>query len=940
MNELELLLQKPTKMLFENRCTISSRGHVALNVYISSQETKFHSFSKPALLDDGCPRLLCLSTMNDQRKNKPRIYIRCRDDKGNDDTCFLLKNQSNTNKPNARVKPMQKNQPAKAEVVDTMTRNGSSVLTASKSNSKNRMRELYRKQLYNESYFHGYLTQKDANDILKYKPNGYFLVHTTNERGDLNPVVLSVNYYGQIVHHPLHVGILGKCFGRTKVFDSVSDMIAHHMESGEFIENRIKFQLKTAANVSDWQIKTNKVLIIRHDIAKGSFSNVSYGFYTHNKKYNEVAIKCPTDVTSVDTVGMMYTEHRLLQQLDCPYIIKPFGITVFAEIPMMIMEYANRGNLEDCLKNGSIKIKRKIQFCLQIASALKYLKTKKLIHRDIAAKNCLLFIDFENATAKLSDFKLCKAISEKEKDLPSILLRWSAPESLSESLWSYQSDLWMLGVLMWEIFTNALNPHDKANFENTAEFCSYLMNGNTLEMLPEIPPAIQTIILRLTSINPANRGKAKKIRSFSKPALLDDGCPRLLCLSTMNDQKKNKPVAQVNPMPQIQPCKTKVEDAVTRNGCSVVTARKLKANNPMREFYRKKLYNESYFHGYLTEKDAYDILKNKPNGYFMVHITNEHGILKPLVLSVKFDGEVVHHQLNVSILGKCFVRTRVFDSVSDMIAHHMESGEFIEDRIKFQLITAANFSDWQIKTDNVLIIEHDIAQGSFSSVSYGFHIHNNKYNDAAIKCPTDVPWADTIGMMYTEHRLLQQLDCPYIIKPIGMTVFAEIPMMVMEYANAGSLDNCLKKLSFKINCKIEFCLQIASALKYLKTKKLIHRDIAARNCLLFKDVEKATAKLSDFNLCKEVSEQEKDLWMLGVLMWEIFTNALNPHDKTNIEDSAEFCSYLLEGNTLEMLPEIPPAIQTIILRLTSITPAKRGEVETVVQELSALLSEC
>ncbi|KRY25142.1 hypothetical protein T01_12587, partial [Trichinella spiralis] len=82
------------------------------------------------------------------------------------------------------------------------------------------------------------------------------------------------------------------------------------------------------------------------------------------------------------------------------------------------------------------------------------------------------------------------------------------------------------------------------------------------------------------------------------------------------------------------------------------------------------------------------------------------------------------------------------------------------------------------------------------------------------------------------------------------------------------------------------------------------------------------------------------LWMLGVLMWEIFTNALNPHDKTNIEDSAEFCSYLLEGNTLEMLPEIPPAIQTIILRLTSITPAKRGEVETVVQELSALLREC
>ncbi|KRY75592.1 hypothetical protein T4D_10461 [Trichinella pseudospiralis] len=36
---------------------------------------------------------------------------------------------------------------------------------------------------------------------------------------------------------------------------------------------------------------------------------------------------------------MIYTEHRILQQLDCPYIIKPFGITVFAEIPMMVMKF-------------------------------------------------------------------------------------------------------------------------------------------------------------------------------------------------------------------------------------------------------------------------------------------------------------------------------------------------------------------------------------------------------------------------------------------------------------------------------------------------------------------------------------------------------------------------------------------------------------------------
>ncbi|KRY19515.1 Tyrosine-protein kinase Fer [Trichinella patagoniensis] len=896
-------------------------------------------------------------TKRTTRKKSMFVADIVKDNKEVEKTSYEAENHSNESSEDMTVST-ETSQLSKIEVEEvTVHRYSNSILYRTKPNP---IREYYQKVLMNERFYHGYLPLKDATEILKYQPSGHFLVHVTNECGFLNPVVLSVKHYADVIHHALEVGVTGKCYTTKRMFETISHIIEHHVQTGQFIDDSINFRLIAPANLCDWQIKTENVMIMKNVIGTGCFSNVSFALHIDNGKCIEAAVKCPKEVAEVDTVGMMYTEHRLLQQLDCPYIIKPFGVTVFTEIPMMVMEYANGGSLLNYLNDYSIKIKRKFKFCLQIASALEYLKRKNLIHRDIAARNCLVFKSANRVIAKLSDFNLCKEITEEEEDMPYISLRWSAPESLRQCLWSFESDLWMFGVLIWEIFTNALNPHDKANYENTAEFCSYLMEGNTLEMLPEIPLAIQTIILRLNSINPAERGELETLGvnlTFQSTA-------HLLCLSTMKDQKKEKPMAQVNPMPQLQPCETKVEDAMTRNECSVMTARKLKPNNPMREFYRKKLYNESYFHGYLTEKDAYNILKNKPHGYFLVHLTNEHGILKPLVLSVKFDGEVVHHQLNVSILGKCFGKTRVFDSVSDMIAHHVESGEFIEDRIKFQLITAANFSDWQIKTDNVMIIEHDIAQGSFSTVSYGFHIHNNKYIDAAIKYPTDVPWADTIGMMYTEHRLLQQLDCPYIIKAIGMTVFAEIPMMVMEYANAGSLDNCLKKLSFEIKCKIEFCLQIASALKYLKTKKLIHRDIAARNCLLFKDAEKATAKLSDFNLCKEVSEEEKgfpniplrwsapesliassfsyksDLWMLGVLMWEIFTNALNPHDKTNIEDSAEFCSYLLEGNTLEMLPEIPNGIQTIILRLNSITPAKRGEVETVVEELSALLSEC
>ncbi|KRZ01968.1 Tyrosine-protein kinase transforming protein Fps, partial [Trichinella zimbabwensis] len=894
--------------------------------------------------------------MKDQKNNNEEEYVRCRYDKGDEDTYYEAENHFNVDNPWTPETSIYENQPSETGAVDEITENDCSDLTVYRT-KRNPIREFYQKVLCNERFFHGYLPLQDARELLKYKPRGHFVVHTTNECGFLNPVVLSVKHYSEVVHHVLNVGVMGKCFTTNRMFDSVSHIIAHYVQSGEYIDDRINFRLITAANFCDWQIRTENVLTIKQDIGKGCFSNVSFGFHVDKGKFIEAAIKCPKEVAEVDTVGMMYTEHRLLQQLDCPYIIKPFGITVFAEIPMMVMEYANGGSLENYLKKNTVKIKRKMKFCLQIASALQYLKRKELIHRDIAARNCLVFKGSDKITAKLSDFNLCKEIYEEEERSPCISLRWSAPESLGDNLWSYESDLWMFGVLMWEIFTNALYPHNKDSFENTEEFRSYLMEGNTLEMLPEIPAAIQTIILQLHSINPAKRGNVATVLKELKALLsIDDTCLLLRIQSNMD-----KPVARVKPMRKDQPAQTEVVDALTGNGCSHLTPCRSKAHNQMREFYRKQLANESYFHGYMTEKDAREILKYKPNGWFLVHTTNERGVLKPVVLSVKYNGEVVHHVLNVGLLGKCFGRIRVFDSVPEMIAHHMQSGEFIDDKIKFQLTTAANFSDWQIKTEKAVIIREDIAQGSFSNVSFGFYIHNSKYNEAAIKCPIDVPWVDTVGMMYTEHRLLQQLDCPYIVKPFGITVFTEVPMMVMEYASGGSLDNCLKRSSFKVNRKIEFCFQIASALQYLKRKKLIHRDIAARNCLLFRGFEKLTVKLSDFNLCKAESEVEKDLpsiplhwsapeslgaslwsyesdlWMFGVLMWEIFTNALHPHDNVDIEDTEEFCTYLMEGNTLEMLPEIPAAIQTIILQLHSINPAKRGNVATVLKELKALL---
>lgn len=55
--------------------------------------------------------------------------------------------------------------------------------------------------------------------------------------------------------------------------------------------------------------------------------------------------------------------------------------------------------------------------------------------------------------------------------------------------------------------------------------------------------------------------------------------------------------------------------------------------------------------------------------------------------------------------------------------------------------------------------------------------------------------------------------------------------MIMELADGGALDSALGKLHFPMIKKYELIYQAANGLAYIHEKNLMHRDVAARNCL-------------------------------------------------------------------------------------------------------------
>ena len=78
----------------------------------------------------------------------------------------------------------------------------------------------------------------------------------------------------------------------------------------------------------------------------------------------------------------------------------------------------------------------------------------QLLHRDLAARNVLVMEDY---TCKISDFGFARDITQSrqyesrvQNRLP---VRWMAPESLFDCIYSVPSDVWAYGVVLWEIVT-------------------------------------------------------------------------------------------------------------------------------------------------------------------------------------------------------------------------------------------------------------------------------------------------------------------------------------------------------------------------------------------------------------------------------------------------------------------------------------------------------
>ncbi|XP_041984296.1 serine/threonine-protein kinase ULK3-like isoform X2 [Aricia agestis] len=170
----------------------------------------------------------------------------------------------------------------------------------------------------------------------------------------------------------------------------------------------------------------------------------------------------------------------------------------------IIMEYCCGGDLSKYIKRyGRIPEKQVLYFLQQLASALKFLGEKGVVHMDLKPHNLLLHKNCDGKyMLKVADFGFAQHMSEESMRSVRGSPLYMAPEMLSGA-YDARVDLWSVGVIMYEcLFGTA--PYSSTTFK---ELVDKIQRQAPIEIPPNssISPGCRDLLTRLLKHNPDER---------------------------------------------------------------------------------------------------------------------------------------------------------------------------------------------------------------------------------------------------------------------------------------------------------------------------------------------------------------------------------------------------------------------------------------------------
>ncbi|KAE8285204.1 BDNF/NT-3 growth factors receptor [Larimichthys crocea] len=285
-----------------------------------------------------------------------------------------------------------------------------------------------------------------------------------------------------------------------------------------------KFGIKVVQHIKRHNI------VLKRELGEGAFGKVflaeCYNLTPDQEKLH-VAVKTLKEANESGRADF-YREAELLTNLQHEHIVTFYGVCVESDPLIMVFEYMKHGDLNKFLRSHgpdavlmadgqhSILVEltqsQMLHIAQQIAAGMVYLASQHFVHRDLATRNCLVG---ENLLVKIGDFGMSRDVYSTDyyrvgghTMLP---IRWMPPESIMYRRFTTESDVWSLGVVLWEIFTYGKQPWYQLSNNEVIE-C--ITQGRVLQRPRTCPKEVYDLMLGCWQREPYMRLNIKEIHSM------------------------------------------------------------------------------------------------------------------------------------------------------------------------------------------------------------------------------------------------------------------------------------------------------------------------------------------------------------------------------------------------------------------------------------------
>ncbi|KAF7987295.1 hypothetical protein HCN44_003057 [Aphidius gifuensis] len=334
-------------------------------------------------------------------------------------------------------------------------------------------------------WYVGDMSRQRAESLLKQEDKeGCFVVRNSSTKG-----LYTLSLYTKVPHpHVKHYHIKQNSRGEFYLSekhccDSIPDLVNYHRHNSGGLASRLKTSpcdrpVPPTAGLSHdkWEIDPAELHLLE-ELGSGQFGVVRRGKWRGSI---DVAVKMMKEGTMSE--DDFIEEAKVMTKLQHQNLVQLYGVCSKDRPIYIVTEYMRHGSLLNYLRRHEASLATNVglllDMCIQVCKGMAYLERHNYIHRDLAARNCL--VGSENVV-KVADFGLARYVLDDQYTSSGgtkFPIKWAPPEVLNYTRFSSKSDVWAMGVLMWEIWTCGKMPYGR--LKNT-EVVERVQRGIILE---------------------------------------------------------------------------------------------------------------------------------------------------------------------------------------------------------------------------------------------------------------------------------------------------------------------------------------------------------------------------------------------------------------------------------------------------------------------------